>query len=108
MGKITCLVGCCPGFVANRVMSKSGASALVQSGVLPEHVDAASEAFGMRMGPFGQKNGKGYYKYDDKRKLSKDPEAEALIQNVWSNLGVKQCTLDQESLVQELYLPVIN
>merc|ERR1712039_623236 len=40
--------------------------------------------------------------------MSKDPEAEALIQKVWSNLGVKQRMLEPESIVQELYLPVIN
>merc|ERR1719171_1600343 len=120
--KVTCLVGNCPGFVANRVMGKSGANGLVQSGCMPSDIDEAAEAFGLNMGPFrmgdlvgldliarerersgaarpdsviidamyaagrfGQKNGKGYYKYDEKRKMSRDPEADALIAKVWQN-----------------------
>merc|ERR1712007_102644 len=102
--KVTCLVGNCNGFIANRVMGVSGAFQLLQEGLMPHQVDEAAEAYGMRVGPFrmndivgldlfgreransgeakpqeiivdamyaaerfGQKNGKGYYKYDEKR-----------------------------------------
>lgn len=143
--KVTCLVGCCPGFVANRVMGVSGARQLVQSGCLPSAIDEAAESFGMKMGPFrmydlvgldlvgrererrglldhervvgdamyaagryGQKAGKGYYKYDDKRRMSKDSEAEAIIAKVWKNTGVSARSLGMEEIVQELYFPVIN
>lgn len=50
--KITCLVGNCPGFIANRIMGVSGADRVLHSGVYPSEIDAAAEAFGMRMGPY--------------------------------------------------------
>lgn len=50
--KVTCLVGNCPGFVANRVMGQSGADVLLHRGAAPKDVDAACEGFGMKMGPF--------------------------------------------------------
>jgi len=143
--KITCLVGNCDGFIANRVMGVSGSRDLVHSGLLPHQIDAAAEAYGMKMGPFrmndlvgldlfgrerastgkatpdkdafdamykaerfGQKNGKGFYKYDDKGKLSRDPEGEAIVQKVWSNLGVSPSSMTQEEIVEKLYLPVVN
>ncbi|CAJ1347213.1 unnamed protein product, partial [Effrenium voratum] len=143
--KVTCLVGNCPGFIANRVMNVSGWTHLIQGGLLPHQIDAAAEAFGMRMGPtrmmdlvgldlfgrererkgeqdpdrvvfdamykasrFGQKSGKGYYSYDASRRHSRDPEAEALIQQVWKNLGVQPREMSQEEIIDVLYLPVVN
>jgi len=50
--KVTCLVGNCFGFVANRIMYQMGSYALVARGAWPHDVDAAVEAFGMKMGPF--------------------------------------------------------
>jgi len=49
--KVTCLVGNCDGFIANRVMGVSGSGELLNGGLLPHQVDEASEAYGMRMGP---------------------------------------------------------
>lgn len=143
--KVTCLVGNCDGFIANRVMGVSGGDKLVQNGVMPHEIDAAAESFGMRIGPFrmldlvgldlfgrerakagkatpetnvsdamfasnrfGQKNGKGYYKYDEKRKLSRDPEAEQIIETVWKKIGVSKTQASQEEIVDRLYLPVVN
>ncbi|CAE8693026.1 unnamed protein product [Polarella glacialis] len=119
--KVTCLVGNCDGFIANRVMGVSGWTGLINGGLLPHQIDQAAESYGMKMGParmndlvgldlfgrerantgnakpdtivtdamfaanrYGQKNGKGFYKYDDKLRLSRDPEAEALIHSVWN------------------------
>merc|ERR1712137_1149964 len=39
---------------------------------------------------------------------SLDPEAEAIIKKVWQNTGVSPRTLDADSIVQELYMGVIN
>lgn len=50
--KVTCLVGNCPGFVANRVMGQSGSHRLMQSGISPQEIDVASEGFGFKVGPF--------------------------------------------------------
>jgi len=145
--KVTCLVGNCPGFVANRVMGVSGAQKLLHSGVMPQDIDIAAENFGMKVGPnrmhdivgldlfgrervrreeatpdkaiidamfvaerFGQKNGKGYYKYgkDSDPRGSPDPETTKIVEQVWKNLGVKPRSLSQEEIVAELYFPVIN
>ena len=50
--EVTCLVGNCNGFIANRIMGISGAGLLVSDGVLPQAIDEASEDYGMEMGPF--------------------------------------------------------
>jgi len=143
--KVTCLVGNCNGFIANRVMGVSGWSHLINGGLLPHQIDAAAEAYGMKMGPaamndlvgldlfgreransgvadpemvvtdamfkaerFGQKNGKGFYKYDEKRRKSRDPEAEGIIRACWKNAGVGPRDLSEEEIVETLYLPVVN
>merc|ERR1712185_225260 len=59
-------------------------------------------------GRYGQKNGKGFYKYDEKRKMSRDPESEEMIKTVWKNAGVTPRAADSDAIVQELYFPVIN
>ncbi|CAE7191067.1 ehhadh [Symbiodinium pilosum] len=143
--KVTCLVGNCGGFIANRVMGVSGFPYLLHKGLLPHEIDEAAEAYGMRMGParmndlvgidlfgrerakagiaqpeknvfdaiykaerFGQKNGKGFYKYDEKRRNSRDPDAEAIIQQVWQNIGVQKQSMEKEDVIDMLYLPVVN
>jgi len=143
--KVTCLVGNCDGFIANRVMGASGGQSLLHSGTMPYEIDAAAESFGMKMGPFrmsdlvgldlfgrerarsgtakpesnamdamfaverfGQKNSKGFYKYNDKLAASRDPDAEAIIQTVWRNLSVTPQSRSEEEIVDRLYLPVVN
>jgi len=145
--KVTCLVGNCPGFVANRVMGQSGGMGLMQSGIMPEDIDAASEAFGFKVGPFrmndivgidlfgrervrskvakpeevildalfaaerfGQKNGKGYYKYGEgcDPRGSPDPDVTKIIEQIWKHNGVSHRESSQEKILHELYFPVIN
>jgi len=145
--KVTCLVGNCPGFVANRLMGQSGGQALMQSGIPPQEIDTASEGFGFKVGPFrmndivgidlfgrerassgtanpekvivdalyaaeryGQKNGKGYYKYGEGNdpRGSPDPDVQEMIQKVWKNTGVAQRSLSSEEMLHALYFPVIN
>jgi len=143
--KVTCLVGNCPGFVANRVMGQSGADVLLHRGAAPKDIDAACESFGMKMGPFkmadlvgldlfgreraqakvatpeknvrdalyaagryGQKNGKGFYKYDAQRRLSADQEADEIIATVWKNTGTQPTSFSADEMVQTCYFPVIN
>merc|ERR1712190_587023 len=52
IGKVTCLVGNCNGFIANRVMGVAGQGALLKDGLMPHAIDGAAEAYGMKMGPF--------------------------------------------------------
>merc|ERR1719188_309295 len=143
--KVTCLVGNCPGFVANRVMGKSGSHYLLHSGVPLQDIDAASEAYGMKIGPFkmadlvgldlfgrerakrgdatpdksmgdamfaagryGQKNGKGYYDYDEKRNGKPSPEAQEIMAKVLKNLGNSPRSMAPDDIVKYLYFPVIN
>eukprot|EP00439_Symbiodinium_sp_Y106_P025357 s2833_g3.t1 len=94
--KVTCLVGNCSGFIANRVMGVSGFGYLLHKGLLPHEIDEAAEAYGMRMGP-SRMNDLGFYKYDEKRRNSRDPDAEAIIQQVWNNIGVQQKSMTQDS-----------
>mmetsp|Transcript_56095 Transcript_56095/g.159093 ORF Transcript_56095/g.159093 Transcript_56095/m.159093 type:complete len:705 (-) Transcript_56095:185-2299(-) len=57
---------------------------------------------------FGQKDGKGFYKYDEKLRYARDPEAEAMIETIWKNTGVSPRTMTEEEIVDKLYLPVVN
>lgn len=55
IGKTAILVGNCPGFVGNRMIAVYGAHAraMLEEGATPLQIDsAATEVFGMRMGPF--------------------------------------------------------
>ncbi len=54
IGKIAALVGVCPGFVGNRMLSQRGvqAQALLDEGAMPWEVDRALYDFGFAMGPF--------------------------------------------------------
>lgn len=145
IGKVTCLVGNCDGFIANRLMNVSGLVDMLQNGVMPHEIDTAAEAYGMRMGPcrmydvvgldlfareketagtlkpdkmvfdalyaakrLGQKNGKGFYMYNEKLAMSRDPDAETIIENLWKNAGVTPKNLSQEEIVERLYLPLVN
>jgi len=145
LGKVTCLVGNCPGFIANRVMGVSGYTKALAEGVFPHDIDAAAEAYGMRMGPlrmwdlvgidlfgrerersgtldpekvvfdalykaqrYGQKTGKGFYQYDEKRRHQRDPDAERLLQEVWKATKVEPKTMTEAEIIDNLYLPVVN
>lgn len=57
---------------------------------------------------FGQKNGKGFYKYNEKLAYSRDPEAEKIIEAVWKNSGVQPKSLSEEEIINKMYLPVVN
>merc|ERR1719161_533652 len=57
---------------------------------------------------YGQKNGKGYYQYDEKRQMKPDPDADKIIQDVWRKTGVTPRDLSQEEIIEKLYFPVIN
>lgn len=57
--KVTCLVGNCNGFVANRTMSVSGSGLLLHRGTMPYDIDATAEGFGFRVGPFKMQDGVG-------------------------------------------------
>ena len=60
------------------------------------------------LGRFGQKTGSGYYKYDDKRNPSPDPEVEKIIFEVSKEKGIKRRQISDEEILQRLLYPMVN
>jgi 3-hydroxyacyl-CoA dehydrogenase len=66
--------------------------------------DALCEA-----GHFGQKTGKGYFRYDaGSRTPVPDPEVEAIILETAVRLGVNRRSISEEEIVERMILPMIN
>jgi 3-hydroxyacyl-CoA dehydrogenase len=60
------------------------------------------------LGRFGQKTGAGYYKYDDKRNPTPDPEVEKIIVDVATELGITRRHIGDEEILQRLLYPMVN
>jgi 3-hydroxyacyl-CoA dehydrogenase len=73
-------------------------------GTRAEVADALCEA-----GRFGQKNGKGYYRYEPgNRTPLADPEVERIILGVSEKLGIARAPIPAEQIVERLVYPMIN
>ena len=73
-------------------------------GIKSEIADAICEA-----GRFGQKTGKGYYKYEaGSRSPLPDPEIEKLIEETTAKLGIKRRQIDDQEILERLMYPMIN
>ncbi|CAN5270154.1 3-hydroxyacyl-CoA dehydrogenase NAD-binding domain-containing protein [soil metagenome] len=73
-------------------------------GIKSEIADAICEA-----GRFGQKTGKGYYKYEaGSRSPLPDPEIEKLIQETLAKLGLKPRQIDDQEILERMIYPMIN
>ncbi len=73
-------------------------------GVKSEIADAICEA-----GRFGQKTGKGYYKYEaGSRSPLPDPEIEKLIHETLAKLGLKPREISDEEILERMMYPMIN
>lgn len=60
-------------------------------------------------GRFGQKSGKGYFRYEaGSRTPHPDPEVEAIIVDASRRLGVARRTLKSGEIIERLLLPLIN
>jgi 3-hydroxyacyl-CoA dehydrogenase len=60
-------------------------------------------------GRFGQKTGKGYYKYESgSRKPIPDPEVEKLILEVSAELGIERRQIDDEEILKRCIYPMVN
>ena len=60
-------------------------------------------------GRYGQKTGKGFYRYDPGSRAPKpDPEVEQLIVETSARLGVTRRSFDKNEIVERLLFPVIN
>nr|WP_210313566.1 3-hydroxyacyl-CoA dehydrogenase NAD-binding domain-containing protein [Rhodopseudomonas rhenobacensis] len=73
-------------------------------GIKSEIADALCEA-----GRFGQKTGKGYYKYEaGSRAPLPDPEVETLINDTLNKLGLKRREVPDEEILERMMYPMIN
>ncbi len=73
-------------------------------GIKSEIADALCEA-----GRFGQKTGKGYYKYEaGSRAPMPDPEVEKLIDETLSKMGKKRRTVSDDEILERMMYPMIN
>jgi len=60
------------------------------------------------MGRFGQKTGRGWYKYDDGRTPNPDPEVIALIESVAREAGIRRRTFTDLEIVERTIYALIN
>ena len=73
-------------------------------GLRAEIADALCER-----GRYGQKTGKGFYRYEPGSRAPKpDPEVEQLIVATSARLGVTRRSIDKQEIVERLLFPVIN
>src|SRR3954453_19792391 len=73
-------------------------------GIKSEIADALCEA-----GRFGQKTGKGYYKYEGgSRAPLPDPEVEKLIDETLQRLGRKRRVVSEDEILERMMYPMIN
>ena len=135
LGKVPVVSGVCPGFIGTRILRvrQEEADTMVLDGVAPWDIDRVLTDFGFPMGPFamsdmagldvvirgldtvpgrlvaagrrGQKGGGGYYDYDANRKPSPSAAALAIIAEL---NGGKTATLDDETILNRLLMPMIN
>ena len=59
-------------------------------------------------GRFGQKTRAGFYKYDENRTASSDPEAEALIRDAAHAAGIPQRAIAREEILERCLYALIN
>ncbi len=142
IGKIAVLVGVCPGFVGNRMLSQRQreANKLVLEGAMPWDVDRVLYDFGFPMGPFamsdlagldigwvkekstsstlrevlcemdrrGQKNGAGFYDYDEQRNAKPSPITEKIIKEFVAKSGKNLRKVSDEEILERTIYPMIN
>jgi 3-hydroxyacyl-CoA dehydrogenase len=60
------------------------------------------------LGRFGQKTGAGWYKYDENRKASPDPEVAALVRKWTTEAGIAQREISSEEIVDRCLYALVN
>jgi 3-hydroxyacyl-CoA dehydrogenase len=60
------------------------------------------------MGRFGQKTGRGWYRYGDDRKAIPDPEVLALIERLAAEAGIERRTFTNEEIIERTVYALIN
>lgn len=59
-------------------------------------------------GRYGQKTGKGWYLYDDKRARHPDPEVEKLILDMAEQMQVRRRPIEDSEILERMLLPMVN
>ncbi|GGG36749.1 3-hydroxyacyl-CoA dehydrogenase [Caldovatus sediminis] len=59
-------------------------------------------------GRYGQKTGKGWYRYDENRRRHPDPEVERIILETSQRLGITRRRISDEEILDRLLLPMVN
>jgi 3-hydroxyacyl-CoA dehydrogenase len=59
-------------------------------------------------GRYGQKTGKGWYLYDDKRQRQPDPEVERLILDMAEKMQVRRRPIEDSEILERMLLPMVN
>jgi 3-hydroxyacyl-CoA dehydrogenase len=62
----------------------------------------------VELGRFGQKAGKGWYRYEDPRTPTADPEVESLIRSMATAAGIAPRTISNDEIVRRLVLALVN
>ena len=60
------------------------------------------------LGRYGQKRGKGWYRYDESRKATPDPEVIELIRSTAAEAGIPQRTFSDAEIVERCLYALIN
>ena len=57
---------------------------------------------------FGQKSGRGYYIYDERRQATPDPEVEEMIKETAAELGVERREVTDDEVLKRCLYPLVN
>ena len=60
------------------------------------------------LGRYGQKTGRGWYRYDEQRKATPDPEVIDLIRSTAAGAGIPQRTFDDREIVERCLYALVN
>ena len=77
------------------------------------HRDTSKEPTNVReamclAGRFGQKNGKGFYDYDEKRNRTPSPEALAIIEDFRSRSNIQKREISDLEIIERCLYPMVN
>ena len=59
-------------------------------------------------GRYGQKTGAGWYRYDENRKPSPDPEVEVLIEHIAAEAGIRRRNIDSAEIIERTMYALVN
>jgi 3-hydroxyacyl-CoA dehydrogenase len=60
------------------------------------------------LGRFGQKTGRGYFRYDENRRASPDPETADLIKQLAREAGIERRAIAREEIIDRCVLALVN